>query len=103
VDATVAETLDMEGDQWGVSNETGRFPGAWWLWPYAFLYQIRPMSSSNNADLEAMGIASAAFLLLLLVPFIPIVRGLPRYAGIHRLIWRDWYRHGGSGRRNRGP
>jgi hypothetical protein len=103
VDAAVAETLDMEGDQWGVSNETGRFPGAWWLWPYAFLYQIRPMSSSNNADLEAMGIAAAAFLLLLLVPFIPIVRGLPRYMGIHRLIWRDWYRHGGSGRRNRGP
>ena len=92
VDATVAETLNMKGDQWGVSNETGRYPGAWWLWPYAFLYQIPPMSSSSNADLQAIGIASAAFLLLLLIPFIPIVRWLPRYLGIHKLIWRDWYR-----------
>ncbi len=99
VDASVAETLDMKGDQWGVSNETGRFPGAWWLWPYSFLYQIRPMSSSPNADLEAMGIAAAAFLLLVLLPFIPIIRWLPRYLGIHRLIWRDWYRR----RDNRRP
>jgi len=92
VDAAVAETLDMKGDQWGVSNETGRFPGAWWLWPYAFLYQIPPMSSSPNADLQAIAIAFAAFLLLLLLPFIPIIRWLPRHLGIHRLIWRDWYR-----------
>ena len=98
VDASVAETLDMTGDQWGVTNETGRFPGAWWLWPYSFLYQIRPMSSSPNADLEAMGIAAAAFLLLLLLPFIPIIRWLPRYLGIHRLIWRDWYRRTDKGR-----
>jgi hypothetical protein len=98
VDAAVAETLDMTGDQWGVSNETGRFPGAWWLWPYAFLYQIPPMSSSDNADLEAIGIAAAAFLLLLLLPFIPIISWLPKHLRIHRLIWRDWYRRSDSGR-----
>ncbi|MGA2284666.1 MAG: hypothetical protein ABSG55_00150 [Dehalococcoidia bacterium] len=92
VDAGVADTLDMTGDQWGVSNETGRFPGAWWLWPYAFLYHIRPISSSPNADLEAIGISAAALLLLLLLPFIPILNRLPRVLRIHRLIWRDWYR-----------
>ncbi len=98
VDATVAEKLDMAGDQWGVSHETGRYPGAWWLWPYTFLYQIKPMSSSGNADLEAVGIFTAAFLLLFLTPFIPILNRLPRYLGIHRLIWRDWYRNqNGSG------
>ncbi|MGD0765714.1 MAG: hypothetical protein ABR978_05350 [Dehalococcoidia bacterium] len=97
VDAGVADTLNMAGDQWGVTNETGRFPGAWWLWPYSFLYQIRPMSTSANADIEAMGIAAGAFLLLILLPFIPIVRWLPRYTGIHRLIWRDWYRRRDSG------
>ena len=95
VDASVAETLDMTGDQWGVSNETGRFPGAWWLWPYAFLYHIPPMSSSPNADLEAIGIAAAALLLLLLMPFIPILNRLPRVFRIHRVIWRDWYRQAG--------
>ncbi len=102
VDASVAETLDMTGDQWGVSNETGRFPGAWWLWPYALLYHIRPMSSSPNADLEAIGIAAAALLLLVLLPFIPIIRWLPRHVGIHRLIWRDWYHRSDGGRPKRG-
>jgi len=102
VDASVADKLDMAGDQWGISNETGRYPGAWWLWPYTFLYQIRPMSSSDNADLEAVGIFTAAFLLLLLTPFIPVVNRMPRVLRIHRLIWRDWYRRtdvGGSGPR----
>jgi hypothetical protein len=81
----------MAGDQWGVSHETGRFPGAWWLWPYTFLYQIPPMSSSDNADLEAVGIFTATFLLLILLPFIPGLNRLPRALRIHRLIWRDWY------------
>jgi len=95
VDASVAEKLDMASDQWGVSHETGRYPGAWWLWPYTFLYQIPPMSSSGNADLEAVGIFTAAFLLLLLAPFIPILNRLPRALRIYRLIWRDWYRRRG--------
>jgi hypothetical protein len=97
VDANVAQKLDMEGDQWGVSHETGRYPGAWWLWPYTFLYQIKPMSSSHNADLEAVGIFTAAFLLLFLTPFIPILNRLPRVLRIHRLIWRDWYRRSDAG------
>jgi hypothetical protein len=31
-------------------------------------------------------------LLLLLVPFIPGLRSLPRLIPIHRLVWRDYYR-----------
>jgi hypothetical protein len=92
VDAGLAEQLDMAGDQWGVSHETGRYPGAWWLWPYTFLYQIPPMSSSGNADLEAVGIFTAAFLLLLLTPLIPVLNRLPRVLRVYRLIWRDWSR-----------
>ncbi|MGD0115329.1 MAG: hypothetical protein ABSC13_04925 [Dehalococcoidia bacterium] len=103
VDAAVAEALNMKGDQWGVSNETGRFPGAWWLWPYAFLYQIPPMSSSPNADLQAVAIAFAAFLLLLLVPFVPVIRSLPRQLRVHRLIWRDWYHRDGTNGRGQSP
>jgi hypothetical protein len=87
----VADKLDMTGDQWGISHETGRYPGAWWLWPYTFLYQIRPMSTSANADLEIGVIMTGLFLVLLLVPFIPIVNRLPRWLGVHRIIWRDWY------------
>ena len=31
-------------------------------------------------------------ILLLLIPFIPGLRDIPRLIPIHRLIWRSWYR-----------
>jgi hypothetical protein len=31
-------------------------------------------------------------LALLLVPFLPGVRSIPRLVPIHKLIWRDYYR-----------
>ena len=100
--ASVAETLDLSGDQWGISNETGRYPGAWWLWPYTFFYQVRPMSSSDNADLQVGAIIIGFFLVLVLAPFIPIINRLPRWLGIYRLIWRDWYARGDGNRRRPG-
>jgi hypothetical protein len=33
VDHSVASSLDMLGGLWGVSHETGPYPGPWWLWP----------------------------------------------------------------------
>jgi len=87
----VADKLDLTGDQWGISHETGRYPGAWWLWPYTFLYHIRPMSTSANGDLQVGAIMTALFLVLLMVPFIPVVNRLPRWIPLHRIIWRDWY------------
>jgi hypothetical protein len=82
----VANKRDMEGDQWGISHETGRYPGAWWLWPYTFLYQIQPFSSSGNADLQVGAIMTGFFLVLFLLPFMPIIRWLPRWLGVHRVI-----------------
>lgn len=92
VDHSVADSLDMLGEQWGISHETGPYPGAWWLWPYAFPYQIPPMSSSPNGDLQVGMIMVGFFLVLLLVPFIPILNKLPRWLGVYKIIWRDWYR-----------
>ena len=89
--AGVAEKLDMTGEQWGVSHETGPYPGAWWLWPYTFLYQIPFLSASPNVDLLAGAIMSVVFLVMLLIPFVPILNRLPRWVGIYRLVWRDWY------------
>jgi hypothetical protein len=91
VDHSVAENLNMLGEQWGISNETGPYPGAWWLWPYTFLYQIPPMSTSPNADLQVGVIATVVLLVLLFLPFIPILNRTPRWLGVYRLIWRDWY------------
>jgi hypothetical protein len=100
--ASVAEELNMAGDQWGVSNETGRYPGAWWLWPYTFFYQIEPMSSSDDADLQVGAITTGVFLILLLIPFIPIIGRLPRWLGVHRVIWRDWYNRAEGSQREPG-
>jgi hypothetical protein len=92
VDTSVAEKLDMTTDQWGVVHETGAYPGAWWLWPYAFWYQIPPMSTSPNADIQAMALITLIFLILFFLPFIPVLNRLPRWVQIYKLIWRDWYR-----------
>jgi hypothetical protein len=98
VDTSVASTLDMTGDEWGISHETGNYPGSWWLWPYTFLYQIPALAASPNADLLIGAIMLAAFLVLLLLPFIPILNRIPYGLRIYRLIWRDWYRRQGADR-----
>lgn len=95
VDQSVADSLDMLGEQWGLGHETGAYPGAWWLWPYTFLYQVPPMSTSDNGDLQVGVIMLTFFIFLLLIPFIPIVNRLPRWLGVYKLIWRDWYRREG--------
>ena len=92
VDHSVAESLDMLGGLWGVSHETGPYPGPWWLWPYTFVYQIPPMSASSNGDLQVGVIITVLFLVTVFAPFVPVVNRLPRWLGVYRLIWRDWYR-----------
>ncbi len=85
------------GDQWGMMNETGNFPGQAWLWLYSFWYQISPFSTSENADAQIWAIMAILSLALVLVPFIPGVRSIPRWVPIYRLIWRDYYRKAEGG------
>ena len=87
-----AQQQHLLGEQWGMMNETGSYPGQVWLWLYTFWYQIKPFSTSDNADalvMMIMGVLSIAFIL---IPFIPGVRDIPRAIPIYRLIWRDHYR-----------
>ena len=87
-----AEDQHLLGMQWGMMNETGSYPGQVWLWLYTFWYQIEPFLESPNADaliFVLMGILSLAFVC---IPFIPGLKTLPRHLGVHRLIWRDYYR-----------
>jgi hypothetical protein len=46
----VARADHLGGDQWGMMNETGNYPGQPWMWLYTFWYQIKPFSTSDNAD-----------------------------------------------------
>ena len=50
-----ARAQHLGGDQWGMMNETGRYPGQAWLWLYTFWYQVKPFSTSGNADALVWG------------------------------------------------
>jgi hypothetical protein len=88
----LAATQNLHGDQWGMMNETGNYPGQAWLWLYTMWYQIPPFKTSGNADALIWAIMMILSLALILVPFIPGVRSIPRLIPIYRLIWRDYYR-----------
>jgi quinol-cytochrome oxidoreductase complex cytochrome b subunit len=87
---TLASNMNLTGDQWGVMNETGSYPGQPWLWLYQMWYHINPFGDSASADVWAIYLTGIATLLLLFVPFIPGLRDIPRLVPVHRLIWRNW-------------
>jgi Cytochrome b(N-terminal)/b6/petB len=85
----LATQMNLTGDQWGVMNETGSYPGQPWLWLYQLWYHVPGWRNSANADLIAIYMTGLATLLLILVPFIPGLRDIPRLVPVHRLIWRS--------------
>jgi hypothetical protein len=97
--AALAAQQKLIGSDWGVMNETGRYPGSAWLWLYTMWYQIPPFNSSTgflgissaNTDLAVVGVMLLLTALLLLVPLIPGLRDIPRWIPIHKLIWRRHY------------
>jgi hypothetical protein len=79
--------MGLTGEQWGVMNETGSYPGQPWLWLYTLWYQVPGWTNSANIDMIAIYMTGLATILLL-VPFIPGLRDIPRLIPVHRLIWR---------------
>jgi hypothetical protein len=90
--ANRAQQQHLLGTQWGMMNETGSYPGQVWLWLYTFWYQIKPFSTSTNADILVMAVMGLLSLAFILIPFLPGVRDLPRRIPIYKLIWREHYR-----------
>ena len=72
-----ARAQQLGGDQWGMMNETGNYPGQPWMWLYTFWYQVTPFSTSDNADALVWGLMMLLSLGLLLLPFIPGLRSHP--------------------------
>ncbi len=93
-DSAVADHLG--GDQWGMMNEVGNYPGQPWMWLYTFWYQVKPFSTSENADAQVWMLMMGLTLCLLLLPWIPGLRSVPRWIPVHRLVWRDHYRRRGA-------
>ena len=94
-----ATAAHLQGNTWGMMNETGNYPGQAWLWLYSFWYQIPQFNSDNpddyltsHADAIIFYIMAVLSLGLLLLPFIPGLKSIPRWIPLHRLIWRDYYR-----------
>jgi hypothetical protein len=91
----------LGGDQWGMMNETANYPGQPWMWLYTFWYQVKPFSTSENADAQVWALMMVLTLALMFLPLIPGLRDIPRWVPVHRLIWRDYYRsHPGRGGRS---
>jgi hypothetical protein len=88
--ASKAAGQKLTGSQWGVMNETGSYPGQPWLWLYTLWYQVPSFANSANVDMIAIFLTGLGTILLLLVPFIPGLRDIPRLIPLHRLIWRGW-------------
>jgi hypothetical protein len=97
----LAQNANLTGSQWGMMNETGSYPGQTWLWLYTAWYQLHPFTndpsqpflglSGANADLGIIILMTVLTIALALVPFIPILRDIPRWVPIHRLIWKEYY------------
>ena len=76
--ASLAQQEHLLGEQWGMMNETGRYPGQSWLWLYTTWYQVPPFSTSTNADVQIWALMMLLTILLALLPFIPGLRSIPR-------------------------
>ena len=95
----LAQNANLTGSQWGMMNETGSYPGQTWLWLYTAWYQVFPFTSDSgflglnagNADLGIVILMTVLTIALALVPFIPILRDIPKWVPIHRLIWKEYY------------
>jgi hypothetical protein len=90
--AARAAQQHLIGKDWGIMNETGSYPGQAWLWLYTFWYQVKPFSTSANADALVLMVMAGLSVGFILIPFIPGVRSIPRWVPIYRLIWREHYR-----------
>ena len=102
--ANIADSENLSGDQWGMMNETGHFPGQPWLWLYTFWYQIPPFATSDNADVQVWALMILLSLVLALVPWIPGLNRIPHGLKLYRLVWRNWYRkHPQAGVSAQGP
>jgi hypothetical protein len=89
--AGVAHDQHLTGNQWGMMNETGLYPGQTWLWLYTLWYQLPPFNQVSYGDLLVVLVMALLTGLLFLVPLIPGLRDIPRWIPIYRLIWRRYY------------
>ena len=98
-----AVSLHLGGDQWGMMEEAGDWPGQQWLAFASVWYQLPAFNAADdatgitrtltdNADVIIAGILVFLLCTFLFTPFIPGLRDLPRWIPLHRLVWKDYYK-----------
>jgi hypothetical protein len=91
----IANYYNMKGEQWGVMNEIGSWPGQPWLWAYDMWYNTPPWSN-NGSDILAIAMFGLVIAIVFFLPFIPGLRSIPRAIRLYRLIWRPYYEKYGA-------
>jgi hypothetical protein len=92
-----ATAANLQGNTWGMMNETGRYPGQAWLWLYSIRYQVPPFTNQasapvgSNADAYVMFVVLGLTAGLMFTPLIPGLRSIPRIIPLHRKIWKSYY------------
>jgi len=85
-------TQTMAGGNWGIIHPAvNGYPGAWWMTIPTWIYQWPFVANSTASDALALSIGFLFWLVLALTPWIPGWNRLPRYLGVHRLIWKQYY------------
>lgn len=85
-------TQNLQGPNWGIIHPAiNGYPGAWWMTIPTWVYQWGFVANSSAPDGLALAIGFLFWMALALIPWIPGFNQLPRYLGVHRLIWKNFY------------
>ena len=85
-------TQSLQGSAWGIIHPAiNGYPGAWWMTVPTWIYQWPFVANSAAPDALALILGFVVWVLLAITPWIPGWRRLPRYLGVHRLIWQNYY------------
>lgn len=83
-----AQALGITTDQYGMlREEKGHIPpGAWWLAPIGLMNHTI-LANDDNGDRDGAIILGLCLLLLMALPYIPVLNRLPEWLKIYKLIW----------------
>lgn len=86
------QTQKLAGANWGIIHPAvNGYPAAWWMTIPTWIYQWPFVANSAAPDAMALSIGFLFWIALALTPWIPGLNRLPRYLGVHRLIWKNFY------------
>lgn len=81
----------LAGGTWGIMNEVGNWPGAWWLFPYTSWYQWGYGATGASGDLYVIIMTVVFAVPFILLPFIPGLRDIPKATRVYKLMWKPYY------------